>query len=364
MIVKQPIRRPIIDLVFLLCFVFTYACTSVRSSQVLIDIEQQVGGSFVAACITEDSIHLKKHFTYISLQYRNHRLYVEQQSSPLTLKASQGRQTHSTKPISLQIASSRQSNPCQSEAWISLSAQSRLDMKWHGKQLVITAKQWTWGNESRRQFTGLQDIVPMTLTSNDSDRRYVIATQSGLWTWKAGQSHAHHEYLPSHIPKNIKFISKDGPAWWLSTPQDSGYVAWPLSLFNGPAKVIGTTQSRQGKDQNLLVPISGKALRAQKNKLSYTWSTHTYSTAPIKDVCVLNSRYIILATSRGISILRGPSPRAAQVDDSRLQVVKEIVLPTSTTATLCEPDHLILGGLGYGLISMKIHVDSPPKTSK
>jgi hypothetical protein len=323
-------------------------------------VKQHIGGRFIGVCVTEQHIHLKRHFSYLTLTHHQSRLEVKERPRPLEIdRISQESPQHSKRlPINQD-----QVDPCpQPEAWVPLNPHSRLKMLWHDQDLIITSAAWTWGSESRTQFTRLQEIVPISSHKNRQSQRYVIASELGLWTWRVGHSQPLLERLPPQIPQQIVGVFRDGDAWWLKTHLKEGYQAWPILLFQGLPRLLGSPQRRTQIDTQILVPISGRALRGKRDALSVTWGQHSYATAPLKSGCVLSRRLVALATSKEVTILYGPKHTHRFDSQSHLERIKTLRLPTSTEAVLCEDNRLILLGLGYGLLLVDIHLNDniPP----
>lgn len=336
------------------------ACTKSTRSPLTMSVKQHIGGRFIGVCVTEQNIHLKRHFSYLTLTHQQARLEVKEHPRQSEIgRISQESPQNSTLPP----VNQDQVDPCpQPEAWVPLNPNSRLKMLWHDQDLIVTSTAWTWGSESRTQFTRLQEIIPLSSQKSHQSQRYVIASEVGLWTWKIGHSQPLLERLPPQIPRHIVGVFRDGDAWWLKTYLKEGYQAWPIMLFQGLPRLLGSPQRRTQMDNQILIPISGRALRGKRNTLSVTWGDQSYATAPLKSGCVLSPRLVALATSKEVTILYGPRRTDRFEPKSHLEIIKTLHLPTSTEAVLCENNRLILLGLGYGLLLVDIHLNDniPP----
>ena len=229
------------------------ACATSKKTQVSIKAIKHLGGSFTAACIEANQVHLKSYYRFLSLKYENQGLKIKELSRIKKISDKQDfkdkSKTASTEsshlendqafsknisPMSKSISFQLNDNdPCsQAEAWVRLNSKSSLRMRWHDQTLMIRPHQWRWGAEKRNQLTQLSDISPMQFGNVNRDQRYLISSQHGLWTWKESQSHARRLVLSEKIPKNILSLAKDQSAWWLHTKLGNIQQLWPSSFIS------------------------------------------------------------------------------------------------------------------------------------
>ena len=375
-----------------LCYMLILSCThlgcgSQPSHLITLNVTQHVGGRIIAACIDQDQIFLRKHFALTSLKYRSGRLLRLERSLPPQLRhapSSESQSADSTRSLKRRLESllrSFNSTPTclDHKAWVQLGERSSLKTKWRGALLHISPREWRWGNESRKQLTGLKEMTPLTLPRRSSlgfqktatraeALRYLIVSETGLWVWRHG-SQPRYETLPTRISPPLLNISRDGGVWWISTPHHHGRRVWPLQLFNGPAKLVGEPYLSRVINDQLLVPLGGRALRARRNDLKVTWGIHRLSTPPVKSLCSLSPNIAVVATSKDVRILYNaqatpetyePSKRwqtevpSTQSEYTALVEAYHFLLPSATDQVVCEGSWLTLLGSDYGLLRLKV----------
>ena len=384
-----------------------WGCAGVPQVPWRLEVTQAIGGDYQAVCLTEDHIALKSSFEVVVL-----RLDPDQDQASksgrrlvLTRRLSLPQFEHSViaPDYSSEVSHRRQvpvtSAPspdllCPEGGWLSLGDQGTLKTKWLGAELVVHRHTWRWGVNQRERMTRLRDLTSIPRKPSLEQRRvrqreltrsYLIATERGLWRWSVGRAQALSEPLPTPIPQRLSRIVRDGRVWWVHTPDLSssplrpathrGYntvsnqrsIAWPIRIGGGPISLLDAGRSVTLQAQDLLAPISGRALRGKLDGLSLTWGQQHYPSAPLKALCVLDPQTVAVGTSRGVHILFGPTPLGeAPIDENthrRLTIVARLPLPSATAQLLCERDALLMIG-DYGLLYAELKLIDDAQSSE
>ena len=144
-------------------------------------------------------------------------------------------------------------------------------------------------------------------------------------------------------------------------------IAWPIHIGDGPISLVDAGRSAPPRAQELLAPISGRALRGEPDGLSLTWGQQHYPGAPLTALCVLDPQTVAVGTSKGVHILFGPKPRKETPlngdSHQRLTVVAQLPLPNATTQLLCERDALLMIG-DYGLLYAELKPIEGPQSGE
>lgn len=386
-------RSALLSSLILSCLI---GCASTAPPPWQIKVTRSLGGEHKAVCVAGDQVFIQSAFELRELSITpQHRLKITSHAElpqfkylyPLTPQLQTPQQTTVTKRATLKSSdltlkpesTLRDTTGCQTEAWLKLGARGRMSMAWGGRTLSVTRAQWRWGSDARVRLVRPHDLARVSLKPQQlsmrsklksKDRvtlkraRYLIATESGLWRWRAGDSSALSEPLPREIPRSLTRILRDGEAWWVHTrdlkpqakPAPQGetlerYLAWPLDLKNGPARLISDPRNAPPLPDRMLAPLSGRALRGRRGGLSLKWGEHTLPIAPLRSLCVLNERLVAVATERDVQLWWGPqrvtSSTAPTQEPPRL--FASLSLPAPTEQLLCERDALIMLG-AYGLL--------------
>ncbi len=366
----HPYKHEWYKVCILLCLASS-ACTSSTKPQIQVKALKHLGGSFTAACVTEDEIHLRSYYRFLSLKHQNARLRLKEETRLAQLNVADSSNTITTESLHTQpkVTANFQVkikvfDPCPyPEAWVKLNSKSRLSMKWQGQDLLLSPQQWRWGNEQREQLTQLNDIAPMSFNRKTQETRYLIASNAGVWVWNSTQKAARRLSLPPNIPHNIFALAKDQDAWWLSTESGVHQRLWPIHFNTVKAKLISTPiKQKLNSNKQLLAPLSGTVLKAKKDGLVLQWGRQRYPFNAVQSLCVLSKRMVALATKEELVIILGPKLEKAKSnqEEAQLQMIQRIALPTNTKQLLCEKDAIIALGEGYGLLRFELNLLTQP----
>ena len=327
------------------------ACAARPSSPVDLKVTHRLGGEITQVCLTQESVLFRSAFSATRLHYQDARLHqssidhLPQFLSSLNPTHSSHHQSFSKLDPIIQ--------ECPSEAaWLSIPTSGELSTMWRGRRLTMTRSSWRWGGEFREQPTKIKDIVPYPNTSPTS---YLLVSKEKIWRWRSGYARALLEQLPQQITPPLQRFVREGKVGWLVRGETS-MTAWPVSLTSQPMRLIGPQREAPSISPEMLVPISGSALKTRRDSLNFTWRGQHYPSPPIKALCVLRPNAVAIATMKGIELLSGPQGSLApyrskdSTNSIRLNRVAHLPLPSPPTALHCEADRMIILGDQFGLL--------------
>jgi hypothetical protein len=228
--------------------------------------------------------------------------------------------------------------------------------------LRIQKNLWSWGAEKRRKAIQIHDVA-----LDLKQKRMYLVGNTGLWSWSLGKKNLIPLSLPPSITPPLSRIYQDGKAWWIRTglPQDVMQEAYLIALDRHPTTYLNYVQKIPARISRIQVPLANGLLTLNRSSLTFTWQSslvdpdairqrgstdvssdakHTYHTAPIRDVAVLDAYHVVIAHDLGIDLWQ-KFPHQDEV-----KRVAYLRLNQTTVRLIFHQNILYMFGESYGIL--------------